>query len=85
MANINKIENEKYTRHEKVGRLISIEEAAKMCGISRSTLYELMNSGKTPLPIKLGKRVLFDIVELEDWIANKCPPRSKWAIMRNAT
>jgi len=66
-------------------RLIGIEETAKMCGISRSTFYELISSGKTPLPIKLGKRVLFDIQELEEWIENKCPPRSKWAIMRNAT
>jgi excisionase family DNA binding protein len=64
--------------------LISISDAIKLCGISRSTFYCLMNSGKTPEPVKLGKRVLFNKKEFERWIELKCPPRSKWEVMCNA-
>jgi excisionase family DNA binding protein len=81
--NTNKVNMTDYL--ENGARLISIEMAANRCGISRSTFYELISRGKTPSPIKLGKRVLFDIQELDKWIENKCPPRSKWDIMRNAT
>jgi excisionase family DNA binding protein len=85
MQDIGKVKANKKDYFENKARLISIKKAANRCGISRSTFYELISSGKTPLPIKLGKRVLFDIQELDEWIENKCPPRSKWDIMRNAT
>jgi predicted DNA-binding transcriptional regulator AlpA len=64
--------------------LINIKDAIKLCGISRSTLYCLKDSGKTPEPVKLGKRVLFNRKEFEHWIEMKCPPRQKWEVMYNA-
>ena len=35
-------------------RLISYAEVTKICGISRTTIYEWVQEGKFPAPVKLG-------------------------------
>jgi excisionase family DNA binding protein len=59
--------------------LLSAKEAAKLLGICRNHFYTLHNSGRLgPLPIRLGRRVLWSRKELEAWIAVECPARRQW-------
>jgi excisionase family DNA binding protein len=45
-------------------RALSIEEAAKACGLSRATLYRLLSDGKLTT-IKVGARRLVPVVALD--------------------
>jgi excisionase family DNA binding protein len=46
---------------------VSIQEAAKMAGVSRSTVYGAIKSGELKLR-KLGSRSLVLTAELHDWL-----------------
>lgn len=49
------------------------------CGISRAQWYKLFNSGRTPLPVRLGtRRPVYLLAELESWLAAGAPPRDQW-------
>jgi len=59
--------------------LISADESARMLGIGRTLFYSMHSSGRLgPLPIKLGRRVLWNRNELEAWVRAKCPARKNW-------
>jgi|HubBroStandDraft_5_1064220.scaffolds.fasta_scaffold784417_1 excisionase family DNA binding protein len=45
-------------------RALSIEEAAKACGLSRATLYRLLNDGKLTT-VKVGARRLVPIAAID--------------------
>ena len=45
-------------------------EGAKMLGISRSKIYEMLNAGDLPC-LRLGKTWRIPIDELRRWIADK--------------
>ena len=50
-------------------RIIRINEVLLRAGISRSTLYVLINAGNFPKRIKLGKRIVgFNSTEFESWL-----------------
>jgi predicted DNA-binding transcriptional regulator AlpA len=50
-----------------------------VCGISRAQWYKLFNSGRTPLPVRLGtRRPVYVISELESWLQAGAPPRDQW-------
>jgi predicted DNA-binding transcriptional regulator AlpA len=59
-------------------RMIGAAEAARRCGISRTAWYNLKAGGRLPTPIRLGRRVLWRVEELEAWMDAKCPPRHQW-------
>ena len=66
--------------------LISICQTAKLLGISRSKLYQLLSTGRLgPRPIKLDSKTLFVRAELEAWTAAGCPPREQWQSQRQAS
>ena len=48
-------------------RLLNIDEAAKLCGLKKSTLY-LYTSRRIVPHHKIGKRILFSEKQLEKWI-----------------
>lgn len=48
--------------------LIGIEEAAKMCGQSVSTLRWWKAQGVGPRSAKIGRRVMYKRTEVSDWI-----------------
>jgi predicted DNA-binding transcriptional regulator AlpA len=57
--------------------------AAALAGISRSTWHSLRAAGKIgPAPIKLGRAVRWNRVEVESWIANGCPDKRSWEAMQ---
>ena len=59
--------------------LINVEQAAALLGVGRSLFYSMHSSGTLgPLPIRLGRRVLWRRNELEDWINAGCPARHEW-------
>lgn len=57
-------------------------EAARLCGVSRSTWYSLRKAGRVPKPVRLGRRVLWRVEELREWVAAGCPPLSRWETLK---
>src|SRR5581483_7052065 len=65
--------------------LIDDRAAARLAGISRSTLHALRAAGKWgPVPIRLGRAVRFDRDEVIAWIRAKCPHAVTWRAMQAA-
>ncbi|MCA9469506.1 MAG: helix-turn-helix domain-containing protein [Nitrospira sp.] len=48
-------------------RLLDIETVASWLGISPHTLYKMVSQRRIPY-VKVGSRVKFDPLKLEDWI-----------------
>jgi excisionase family DNA binding protein len=53
------------------GRKLSVQEAARFLGLSVSTLNKLRLTGTGPKYMKLGRRVLYDLHDLETWVAER--------------
>ena len=55
--------------------MISVEEAARLLGISRNLAYELVRQGRLP-HVRLGRRILVPRFGLEQWVAKEAsiPP-----------
>ncbi|MCD7896461.1 MAG: helix-turn-helix domain-containing protein [Planctomycetaceae bacterium] len=67
-------------KHEKTSNndvLNTATETAKICGVSRSSLYKLVSSGRAPKPIKLGRASRWARQGILDWIAAGCPARER--------
>ena len=62
---------------------VEATQAARLCGVSRATWYSLRKAGRVPKPIRLGRRVLWRIEELREWMAAGCPPMSRWEAVKN--
>lgn len=73
------------TAPEPTAALLSAEQAAGLCGLSRSGWYKLCSAGRTPAPVRLGRRTLWRTAELRAWIAAGCPTRHKWEAMQAET
>lgn len=58
--------------------LLDARKAAAMCSVSRSLWLAMHNSGRIPLPVRLGRRVLWRKEELLAWIRAGCPSRQIW-------
>ena len=52
-------------------RKLNVQEAARFLGLSVSTLNKLRLSGNGPSYMKLGRRVLYDVHDLEAWAAGR--------------
>ena len=63
--------------------LLTIHDVLKMLNISRAEFYKLNASGRfAPLQIGLCRKVLYQRAEVESWIAQKCPHRKLWNVMK---
>jgi len=57
-------------------RLLSIREASEYTGVSHKTLYRMVSQRRIPFT-KMGRRTMFDICKLDEWIgANTFMPTS---------
>ncbi len=59
-----------------LNELLTADEVAKMCGMSKSAFLRLADSGKTPASIKLERLRRWKREEILAWIAAGCPDRS---------
>lgn len=58
-------------------RLIRIREAIQKTGLSKSTIYDLMASGRFPQSVRLSARCVgFVECEVDDWIASRIATRN---------
>ena len=66
--------------------LLDAAEAARLCGVCRTTWYAWHSAGKCPLPVRPGGQrvVRWRRFELDAWIAAGCPPRTRWQPMQGA-
>ena len=62
--------------------LVSAEDAARLCGVARSTWLAMHSAGKIPLPRSLGRRRLWSLEELREWVRCGTPSREAWETMR---
>ena len=62
--------------------LLDAKQAALMLGIGKTHLYALHSSGRLPLPLRLGRRTLWRVDELKEWVSVGCPSCQKWIAMR---
>lgn len=54
-------------------RIIRRPDVERQTGLSRSTLYRMIEEGRFPRPIRLGARAVgWRIREVSEWIASRC-------------
>lgn len=59
--------------------LLDSFESAMLTGISRAHFLAMHSSGRLgPLPVRLGRRTLWQREEIEGWIRKSCPSRDVW-------
>jgi predicted DNA-binding transcriptional regulator AlpA len=64
--------------------LVNAREAARLCGVGRSLWLQLNSSGRTPAPIHLGRRILWNRDELIRWCGAGCQSRDRWETLKEA-
>jgi predicted DNA-binding transcriptional regulator AlpA len=62
---------------------VDARAAAMMFSVSRASWLALRASGRTPKPFRLGRRVLWNVLELNEWASAGCPALDKWEATRN--
>ncbi len=48
--------------------LCGVREATRLCGVSKSTLQRMVNSGQFPPPIKMRRRTVWNRRVIEEWL-----------------
>lgn len=64
--------------------LVAADRAALLLSISERTLRKLDSMEQIPTPVRIGRRVLWSVAELEEWVEAGCPPRHRWEIDKQA-
>ena len=58
-------------------RILRIDKVLERTGLSKTTLYRLVNSGDFPQPVRLGgpnsRAVGWRLTEIQEWIKNLAP------------
>ncbi len=54
--------------------LIDVRAVAALLGCSPRHVYRLCDAGKMPQSLKLGKLVRWRRADIEEWVADGCPP-----------
>ena len=60
---------------------VGAKEAAELCGIGRTLWYDLKNAGRIPEPIRLGRRTVWRVDEIQKWMMAGCPGLDRWQRM----
>ena len=58
--------------------LLTSQQAAAYCGMSRAAWYKHLSAGKVPRPVKIGSLSRWRRDELRAWSIAGCPDRAKW-------
>lgn len=80
MTTANDIVGTTIAKHDDAGTamLLTSEQAAAICGMSRAAWYKRLSSGQVPRPVKIGNLSRWRKCELAAWIEAGCPSRDKW-------
>jgi predicted DNA-binding transcriptional regulator AlpA len=54
-----------------VAKVVTTAEAARVLGLSESTLAKLRLNGNGPIYCKLGRRVVYRTADLEQWLQSR--------------
>ncbi len=54
--------------------LVDVHAVAQMLGCGWRLVYRLVDSGAMPNKLKVGRLSRWNRAEIENWIANGCPP-----------
>ena len=65
--------------------LIDAAGAARLCGIGRTLWLQMASAGRVPMPIRLGRRTLWQREELAAWTKAGCPGRDRWTAIWEKT
>ena len=57
--------------------LLNVDDAAKAVGLSRSSFLIYVRMGFFPEPVRMGRRVLWSVYELQDWVKAGCQKRGE--------
>ncbi len=63
--------------------LLGATETADLLSISRTSFYRLRSQGLLPLPVRLGRRCLWRVEEVQHWVKEGCPPVDKWEALKD--
>ena len=63
--------------------LLNATQAAARCGCSVRTWRTWDRSGRTPLPIRIGRALYWRPKELADWVEAGCPDRETWIAQKD--
>ncbi len=56
----------------KVERMVSMGELTERLGLSRSTIYAMVEEGTFPAPIKIGsRRIAWRVAAVEEWLGGR--------------
>jgi excisionase family DNA binding protein len=59
--------------------LITARETAKVLGVSPRHLWTMLHNGRLgPSPVRLGRALRFNRLEIEAWLAAGAPARQQW-------
>ena len=58
--------------------LLSADDAARLCRVSKRTWRRLDAAGKVPQAVRLGGRKLWRRQEVLDFVRAGCPGRAEW-------
>ena len=62
--------------------LVGADDAARLCGISRTMWLSMDRAAQTPRPVRLGRRRLWCVDELRAWAWAGCPGRRTWEVRK---
>lgn len=57
--------------------------AGALAGVSRAHWWRLVGTGRAPRGLRLGKRRVWAVKELEEWLAAGAPPADRWEQLRH--
>lgn len=64
--------------------LLDVHEVAALLGVSARHVQALHRSGRLPAPVRLGRRVLWNRLQLVRWCEAGCPGRERWLAMEKS-
>ena len=63
--------------------LLSARDLGTLLGVNKSTVWSWHNSGRIPMPVRIGGATRWRAGEIRAWVAAGCPPREKWKNLEN--
>lgn len=58
---------------------VNTKEAASLIGVCRTLFYEMKSDGRLGVkPIAFGRKKVWSVEELTEWVRAGCPTRDKW-------